>query len=64
MVLFDALNMTFRNVKIRGKMKDCAACSENPTVKDVALVDYEEFCQTKCSIYANIKLPSTNTVTV
>ena len=57
MVLFDALNMTFRNVKIRGKMKDCAACSENPTVKDVALVDYEEFCQTKCSIYAGIKLP-------
>ena len=44
MVLFDALNMTFRNVKIRGKMKDCVACGENPTVKDVALIDYEEFC--------------------
>ena len=44
MVIFDALSMKFRNVKIRGKMKDCAACGENPTITDVSKFDYSEFC--------------------
>ena len=45
-------------------MKDCAACSENPSISDVAEIDYDEFCQTNCSIYAHIKLPTENTISI
>ena len=64
MVFFDALSMQFRNVKIRGKMKDCICCGETPSLTDVATIDYEEFCQTNCSLYAHIKLPPENSVPI
>lgn len=44
MVLFDALEMRFRNVKIRGRNPNCAACGDDPTVLDVSKFDYDDFC--------------------
>ncbi len=41
LLLYDALNMEFRTLKLR-KDPACPLCGENPTIFD--LVDYEEFC--------------------
>ena len=41
LLIFDALTMKFRQLKLR-KNKDCILCGENPSVKE--LVDYEIFC--------------------
>lgn len=41
LLLFDAWQMNFRQVKLR-KNPDCPVCGENPTVTE--LIDYEEFC--------------------
>lgn len=41
LLLFDALEMTFRQVKIRKNPK-CPICGDAPTIK--ALIDYEQFC--------------------
>jgi sulfur-carrier protein adenylyltransferase/sulfurtransferase len=41
LVLFDALKLRFRELKLR-KDPDCPVCSEHPTLTE--LVDYEEFC--------------------
>ncbi|MDO8750962.1 MAG: molybdopterin-synthase adenylyltransferase MoeB [Dehalococcoidia bacterium] len=41
LLLFDALNMEFRQVKVR-RNPNCPVCGENPTVTQ--LIDYEEFC--------------------
>ncbi len=41
LVHFDALQMQFREFKIRRDPK-CPVCGENPTISE--LVDYEEFC--------------------
>ena len=41
LLLFDALGMSFRELKIR-KDPECPVCGPNPTVKQ--LIDYEEFC--------------------
>ena len=38
LMLFDALGMKFREMKLR-KDKDCPICGENPTIKE--LIDYE-----------------------
>src|SRR2546426_618098 len=40
-LLFDALRMTFRELKLR-KNPECPICGTNPTIKE--LIDYEEFC--------------------
>lgn len=45
MLMFDALSLTFRTFKIRGKRPDCELCGENPTIHE--LVDYEMFCNSK-----------------
>ena len=44
MVIFDALDMKFRNVKLRGRNKDCISCGESPLIKNVAEFDYNDFC--------------------
>lgn len=62
MVLFDALEMRFRNVKIRGRNPNCAACGDHPSVKNISTFDYSDFCQTNCSTVASIKLPQANTM--
>lgn len=41
LMLYDALKMTFREVKFRKNPK-CPVCSENPTIK--TLIDYDAFC--------------------
>jgi len=41
LLLFDALMMKFRELKLR-KDPECPVCGENPTVKE--LIDYEAFC--------------------
>lgn len=41
LLLYNALNMTFREMKLR-KDPDCPACGENPTM--TALIDYQHFC--------------------
>jgi molybdopterin/thiamine biosynthesis adenylyltransferase/rhodanese-related sulfurtransferase len=41
LMLYDALGMSFREMKLR-KDPDCPICGENPTVTE--LIDYEEFC--------------------
>ena len=41
LLIFDALTMKFRQLKLR-KNKDCILCGENPSVKE--LIDYEIFC--------------------
>jgi adenylyltransferase/sulfurtransferase len=41
LLLFDALNMKFRELKLR-KNSDCPVCGVHPTI--TKLIDYEEFC--------------------
>jgi adenylyltransferase/sulfurtransferase len=41
LLLFDALNMKFRELKLR-KNPECPACGTNPTI--TKLIDYEQFC--------------------
>lgn len=44
LVLFDALALRFREVRIR-RNPDCPVCGDRPTVKE--LIDYEAFCGLK-----------------
>ncbi len=41
LVLFNAMEMKFREVKLN-KDPDCPVCGKNPTIKE--LIDYEQFC--------------------
>ncbi len=41
LLLYDALGMRFREMKLR-KAPNCPICGENPTVTE--LIDYQEFC--------------------
>jgi sulfur-carrier protein adenylyltransferase/sulfurtransferase len=41
LMVYDALEMTYRAIKIR-KDPECAVCGKNPTVTE--LIDYEAFC--------------------
>lgn len=41
LLLFDALSMDFRTVKLR-QDKGCPLCGDDPTVTE--LIDYEVFC--------------------
>ncbi len=41
LVLYDALNMKFRELRLR-RDPDCPVCGDKPTVRK--LIDYEEFC--------------------
>ena len=43
LMVYDALEMTYRPIKIR-KDPECAVCGKNPTVTE--LIDYEAFCGT------------------
>lgn len=42
LLLYNALNMEFRRVKIR-RNPNCPVCGDKPTIKE--LIDYQEFCQ-------------------
>lgn len=52
LLMFDGVDMIFRNLKLRMKNPDCAVCGNNPSIK--SLIDYEEFCGAK----ANDKNPN------
>jgi molybdopterin/thiamine biosynthesis adenylyltransferase/rhodanese-related sulfurtransferase len=41
LVLFDALKMKFRELRLR-KDPECPICGDNPTIKE--LIDYDQFC--------------------
>jgi adenylyltransferase/sulfurtransferase len=41
LLLFNALEMSFKSIKIR-RDPDCPLCGSNPTVKE--LIDYDQFC--------------------
>jgi sulfur-carrier protein adenylyltransferase/sulfurtransferase len=41
LLLFDALSMRFRELKLR-RNPDCPICGEHPTIR--GLIDYDEFC--------------------
>ncbi len=41
LLLFDALKMKFRELKLR-RNPECPLCGENPTIKQ--LIDYDQFC--------------------
>ncbi|XP_063908727.1 adenylyltransferase and sulfurtransferase MOCS3 isoform X2 [Zophobas morio] len=47
MLLFDGVETTFRNVRLRQKMTNCDVCGENPTI--TSPVDYEHFCGSKAN---------------
>lgn len=64
MVIFDALEMRFRNVKLRGRNSKCSSCGDCPTITDVASFDYNDFCQTNCNLVALIQLPPQNSITI
>ncbi len=51
LLMFDALEMDFRLMKVR-RNPDCPLCGENPTV--TALIDYQQFC----GVPAPVALPS------
>lgn len=53
LMLFDALKMKFRELKIR-KDPACPICGTNRTV--TALIDYEQFCGMKAVEEANVEL--------
>lgn len=42
MIMFDAMNSTFRNFKLRSRDKNCKICGDHPTITQ--LIDYELFC--------------------
>ncbi len=44
LLLYDALNMRFRELKLR-RDRNCPACGDRPTIKQ--LIDYQEFCGLK-----------------
>ena len=41
LMLYDALNMKFRELKLR-RNPECPVCGDNPTVTE--LIDYQQFC--------------------
>lgn len=47
MLLFDGLEGAFRNVRLRGRKKDCAICGPEPSI--TSLIDYEQFCGAKAT---------------
>jgi len=59
LMVYDALEMTYRQVKIR-KDPHCAVCGENPTVTE--LIDYEAFCGSISTLAAEAAKDSTISV--
>lgn len=47
LLLFDGINSTFRNVKLRGKSSNCEICVEPRKISQ--LIDYEQFCGMRAS---------------
>src|ERR687886_1097844 len=54
LLLYDALGMRFREMKLR-KDPNCPVCGENPTVTE--LIDYQEFCGIPQAIAQEVQVP-------
>jgi adenylyltransferase/sulfurtransferase len=61
LLLFDALQMKFRTLKLK-KDPDCPVCGEHPTV--TKLIDYEVFCGLTPAVKAANTLPAGDETTV
>lgn len=48
MIFFDAMNMKFRNVRLRNKNPNCVACGAKSI--DFLNFDYNQFCNTACAM--------------
>ena len=59
LMIYDALEMTYRKVKIR-KDPNCAICGDHPTVTE--LIDYEAFCGSISDEAAEAAMDSTISV--
>jgi molybdopterin/thiamine biosynthesis adenylyltransferase/rhodanese-related sulfurtransferase len=58
LMIYDALEMTYRSVKVR-KDPECPLCGKNPTITE--LIDYEAFCGTVSEAAAEAAAGSTIT---
>jgi adenylyltransferase/sulfurtransferase len=58
LMIYDALEMTYRSVKVR-KDPECPLCGKNPTITE--LIDYEAFCGTVSEEATEATLGSTIT---
>ncbi|XP_011494060.1 PREDICTED: adenylyltransferase and sulfurtransferase MOCS3 isoform X1 [Ceratosolen solmsi marchali] len=59
LLIFDGMDMTFKNLKLRSKNQDCEVCGRNPTIQ--TLIDYEEFCGSKANDkHQNLKILTAN----
>jgi len=47
MLLFNALECSFKKIRMRGKNQNCPICGKNPTI--TGLVDYLQFCGVKAA---------------
>lgn len=56
LLLFDALSMSFRTVKLR-KNPECSVCGENPSI--TAPIDYEGFCGVS-GLQETVSIPEVN----
>lgn len=59
LLLFDALAMTFREVRVK-RDPHCPICGENPVISD--LVDYDNFCKTNEPVESTLMHPDEITV--
>jgi molybdopterin-synthase adenylyltransferase len=55
LLLYDALDMDFRKVKVR-RNPQCPVCGDNPTITE--LIDYEEFCSLQPTLISKQSCPS------
>jgi len=55
LLLFDAMQGTFKSIKIRDKKKDCISCGSDATIGK-ELIDYEEFCGINCGGNTSVQL--------
>ena len=63
LTVYDALEMEYRNVKVR-KDPECVICGKNPEITlETGLIDYEEFCGTISQEAADAARGSTISVT-
>jgi adenylyltransferase/sulfurtransferase len=60
LMIYDALEMTYRTVKVR-KDPECPVCGKNPSITE--LIDYEEFCGTVSEVAQKAAAGSTITAT-
>ena len=66
MVLFDALNISFRNIKLRERVPNCSSCGNNPSIDRnfFSTFSYEFFCASAASDKPSSSIDPANVVSV